>query len=144
MPSRCALLTDFLDKTALLARTNVWWVKPVIGGTEMKAGAPDCVAGEIKAATLSSADAQSNYIFSKVGIADLDGDGKLDFVIKQPQQVTDPGVWKPSVESFKLEAYRHDGSLLWRRDLGVNIEQGVWWSPMIVADFDGDGKGGWR
>lgn len=83
---------------------------------------------------------QGNYPFNKVGIADLDGDGKLDFVIKQPNQVTDPGVWRRSVDTWKIEAYKSDGTFLWRKDLGWNIEQGVWWSPMIVYDFDGDGK----
>ncbi len=82
---------------------------------------------------------QGNYRFDKVGIADLDGDGALDFVIKQPHQISDPGVWRPSQDTFKLEAYRSDGTFLWRRDLGWNIEQGVWWSPMVVYDLDGDG-----
>ncbi len=133
--------TDFLDNTVSLARTNVWWVKPVLGGAEDERGALRIVLpAKSKPQPYQVITLKSNYVFSKVGIADLDGDGKLDFVIKQPQQVSDPGVWKPSVESFKLEAYRHDGALLWRRDLGVNIEQGVWWSPLIVADFDGDGK----
>ena len=83
---------------------------------------------------------QGNYRFDKVGIADLDGDGALDFVIKQPHQISDPGVWRPSEDTFKLEAYRSDGTFLWRRDLGWNIEQGVWWSPMVVYDLDGDGR----
>jgi rhamnogalacturonan endolyase len=83
---------------------------------------------------------QGDYRFDKVGIADLDGDGALDFVIKQPQQVTDPGVWKRSEDTLKVEAYKSDGAFLWRHDLGWNIEQGVWWSPLVVFDFDGDGK----
>lgn len=133
--------TDFVDQTVSLARTNVWWVKPVVGGVEQERGVMRmALPAKSHPQPYQVITLKSNYVFSKLGIADLDGDGKLDFVIKQPQQVSDPGVWKPSVESFKVEAYRHDGSLLWRRDLGVNIEQGVWWSPMVVADFDGDGR----
>jgi rhamnogalacturonan endolyase len=42
--------------------------------------------------------------------------------------------------TFKVEAYRHDGTFCGGAIWAWNIEQGVWWSPMIVADFDGDGK----
>jgi rhamnogalacturonan endolyase len=34
----------------------------------------------------------------------------------------------------------HDGTFLWRNDLGDGIEPGVWYSPFIVYDLDGDGK----
>jgi rhamnogalacturonan endolyase len=132
--------TDFVDKTASLAKSNYWLVKVMTKDAETGAVNSTALPAKSKPQPYQVITLKSNYVFSKVGIADLDGDGKLDFVIKQPQQVTDPGVWKPSLETFKLEAYRHDGALLWRRDLGVNIEQGVWWSPMVVADFDGDGK----
>lgn len=64
----------------------------------------------------------------------------LEFVIKQPEQVTDPGVWRRSENTFKVEAYGSDGRFLWQRDLGWNIEQGIWYSPMVVYDFDGDGR----
>jgi rhamnogalacturonan endolyase len=83
-----------------------------------------------------------DHTFQKVGIADLTGDGRYDFVIKQPNANVDPyyRYWKPSSGTYKLEAYRHDGTLLWRRDLGWSIEQGIWYSPFIVFDFDGDGR----
>lgn len=83
---------------------------------------------------------QGDYLCNKVAFADLDGDGKLDYVVKQPQQITDPGVWQRSTNTFKVEAYRSDGTFMWRKDLGWNIEQGIWYSPMVVYDFNGDGK----
>ena len=83
-----------------------------------------------------------DHTFQKVGIADLDGDGRYDFVIKQPNSNIDPYInyWKPSPETYKLEAYRHDGKFLWRHDLGWSIERGIWYSPYIVCDLDGDGR----
>ena len=83
-----------------------------------------------------------DHTFQKAGIADLDGDGRYDFVIKQPGGNIDPWYryWKKSPETYKLEAYRHDGKLLWRYDLGWAIERGIWYSPYVVYDFDGDGK----
>jgi len=85
-----------------------------------------------------------DYDFQKVGIADLDGDGTYEYVIKQPNFNTDPyqqpGYWKKSTTTYKLEAYRSDGTMMWRYDMGWSIEAGIWYSPWIVYDVDGDGK----
>ncbi len=87
---------------------------------------------------------KGNYDFQKVGIADLDGDGAYEYVIKQPNFNTDPyqrpGYWKRSTTTYKLEAYRLDGTMMWRYDMGWSIEAGIWYSPWIVYDVDGDGK----
>jgi rhamnogalacturonan endolyase len=83
-----------------------------------------------------------DHTFQKAGIADLDGDGRYDFVIKQPNANIDPYVkyWKPSPDTYKLEAYLGDGTFLWRHDLGWSIERGIWYSPYVVYDLDGDGR----
>ncbi|MHC4170683.1 MAG: rhamnogalacturonan lyase family protein, partial [Planctomycetota bacterium] len=87
---------------------------------------------------------QGDHDFQKVGIGDLDGDGTYEYVIKQPNFNTDPyqqpGYWKKSNTTYKLEAYRLDGTMLWRHDMGWSIEAGIWYSPWIVYDVDGDGK----
>ena len=87
---------------------------------------------------------QGNYGAQKVGLADFDGDGRLDYLVKQPDFNTDPyqrpGYWKKSEDTYKLEAYRHDGTFLWRYDMGWAIEEGIWYSPVVVYDVDGDGK----
>jgi rhamnogalacturonan endolyase len=85
-----------------------------------------------------------DYDFQQVGVGDLDGDGSLEFVIKQPDFNTDPyqqpGYWKPSTTTYKIEAYRLDGTRLWQHDMGWSIEAGIWYSPWVVYDVDGDGK----
>ncbi|MBN2584797.1 MAG: silent information regulator protein Sir2 [Planctomycetes bacterium] len=134
--------TDFLDTAAEQGRQHAWFVRPVLNGT---AGPPSREAeatpgGEVSA--YISIPLQGDYTFQKVGIADLDGDRRYDFVIKQPNANIDPWYkyWKPAAETYKLEAYRHDGKLLWRHDLGWAIERGIWYSPYLVYDLDGDGK----
>lgn len=87
---------------------------------------------------------KGNYDFQKVGIGDLDGDGAYEFIIKQPNFNTDPyqhpGYWKRSATTYKIEAYRLDGTMMWRYDMGWSIEAGIWYSPWIVYDVDGDGR----
>jgi len=82
-----------------------------------------------------------DHTFQKVAIADLDGDGRYDYVVKQPDGNVDPykNYWKKSPATYKLEAYRSNGAFLWRYDLGWAIEQGIWYSPYVVYDLDGDG-----
>ena len=78
-----------------------------------------------------------------VGLADLDGDKKYDFVVKYPDFNVDPyereGYWKRSPDPFKLEAYNADGRYMWTYDMGWAIETGTWYSPYLVYDVDGDG-----
>lgn len=130
---------NFVDKTAG-GKPRLYIVRPVSAQAGLADSRP-VRAGQMRGNTAYvSIKLRGSFPFNKIGLGDLDGDGKLDFVIKQPAQVTDPGVWRRSVDTWKVEAYKADGTFLWRRDLGWNIEQGVWWSPMIVYDLDGDGK----
>jgi rhamnogalacturonan endolyase len=84
------------------------------------------------------------YAARAVGIGDLDGDGVLDYVVKQPDFNTDPyhreRYWRRSPEPYRLEAYNGaTGLLMWRYDMGWAIETGTWYSPFIVYDLDSDG-----
>ncbi len=85
-----------------------------------------------------------DYDFQKVGVADLNGDGEYEYLIKQPYFNTDPyqkpGYWKQSTTTYKIEAYNLSGEMLWRHDMGWSIEAGIWYSPWVVYDLDGDGK----
>jgi rhamnogalacturonan endolyase len=80
----------------------------------------------------------------KVGFGDFDGDGRLDYLVKTPDFNTDPyqqpGYWKKSEDTYKLTAIRHDGTKLWTYDMGWAIEEGIWYSPIVVCDLDGDGR----
>ena len=134
--------SDFSDGLAPADKDKTYWVEPLLykmpQGTSkkvtVKAGAP--------ALPYISMKLNDDYAAQKVGCADLDGDGAYDFVIKQPDANVDPNekYWKPSPGTYKLEAYLQDGTFLWRKDLGWSIEQGIWYSPYLVYDFDGDGK----
>ena len=77
----------------------------------------------------------------KVAVADLNGDGIYDYIVRTPDSNVDPGM--PSTldgRTYQIEAYLSDGTFLWSKDLGQGIEPGVWYSPFIAYDFNGDGK----
>jgi rhamnogalacturonan endolyase len=141
-PQPVSKTTDFIDASPLTDGDLTYVVRPVTDGKEGASSERAVVrAGSTPTGYLSIKLAGS-YTFQKVGIADLNDDGKYDFVIKQPNSNVDPydGYWHKSPGTYKIEAYLSDGTFLWRNDLGWSIEQGIWYSPYLVYDFDGDGK----
>jgi len=130
--------TDFLDAAAREGKRASYSVRPIVGGREQ---APSDAEASAEGGFVSI-KLQGNYTFQKVAIADLDGDARYDYVIKQPADNIDPyeKYWNRSPDTYKIEAYRHDGRFLWRYDLGWAIERGIWYSPYVVCDLDGDGK----
>ena len=140
-------LTNFLDKTVEKGKTYIYELNQYSGDpTAARSKVLDTVAVSItgKSKPWMSIPLNGDYDFQKVGIADLDGDGQFEYLIKQPNFNTDPyqkpGYWKPSTTTYKIEAYRTNGQMMWRYDMGWSIEAGIWYSPWIVYDLDGDGK----
>lgn len=125
--------TDFVDDKPLAG--SVYAVRS-------ENEAHPCEAVPVQALPYRSIKMPEGVTFQKVALADLDGDGKLDFVLKTPNTNIDPyeKYWKPSPGTYKLMAFKHDGTPLWTYDMGWSIEQGIWYSPYVVYDFDGDGK----
>ena len=77
----------------------------------------------------------------KMAIADLNGDGVYDYIIRTPDSNVDPGMpGDLTGRTYQIEAYLSDGTFLWSKDLGPGIEPGVWYSPFVCYDFNGDGK----
>jgi hypothetical protein len=134
--------TDFVDDNAPLDKANTWWVRPIIKGqeqenserVELPANPP---VQQYKAIRLKD-DVRGVAI---VGIGDLDGDGVYDFVVKHPGGGKDPGRVGPNRGSYKYDGYNgKTGEFMWRIDMGWNVDMGIWWTPMVVRDLDGDNK----
>ncbi|MFI2103446.1 rhamnogalacturonan lyase [Isoptericola sp. NPDC019693] len=80
------------------------------------------------------------YSANDASVADLDGDGELEIVLKwDPSNAKDVSQ-KGYTGNQYLDAYERDGTQLWRIDLGVNIRAGAHYTQFPVYDFDGDGR----
>ena len=118
-----------------------YFLRPVANGKEGKNSEKITINASGEPRNYQSIRFSGNYKPQRIAIADLNGDGIYDFVIKQPERGIDPG-GSPNTDglTYKVEAYLNDGTILWRKDLGPGIEPGIWYSPMVVFDFNGDGK----
>lgn len=138
------LTTDFTDNTTVPGQSYSYFVKPVVKGKELAPSEKAVItADSYSRAYYKSIKLQGDYQVQRVGVTDLNGDGAFDFVIMQGNGGLDPGGNSGNTTglTYKLEAYLNDGTFLWRKDLGLGLEPGVWYTPYVVYDFDGDGKG---
>ena len=72
--------------------------------------------------------------------ADLDGDGVYEVLVKwQPTNAHD-NAHRGYTGSTLIDAYRLDGTFMWRIDLGRNIRAGAHYTTYLAFDFDGDGR----
>ncbi|UCG57979.1 MAG: rhamnogalacturonan lyase [Phycisphaerales bacterium] len=127
--------TNFVDHGG--GADAVYTVCPVISGSEGRPSAP----AEVWKQNYLSVPLQtpSGYRPNDASVGDLDGDGVYDIVLHQAGRGADnarAGRTDPPI----LEAYKLDGTFLWRINLGRNIREGAHYTQFMVYDFDGDGK----
>jgi len=72
-------------------------------------------------------------------VGDLDGDGEYEIVLHQAPRGRDNARSGMTDEPI-FEAYKLDGTFLWRINLGKNIREGAHYTQFMVYDLDGDGK----
>ncbi|MGA2060941.1 MAG: hypothetical protein ABSG67_10700, partial [Thermoguttaceae bacterium] len=144
--------TDFTDTTATFTVSNSYYVCPVTGGVEqapsetwtLAANAPVqqylSVPLNIPAGGTDLNGNAYTYSANDCSVGDLDGDGQYEIVVKW-----DPSDSKDNSQSgytgdVYIDAYKLNGTQLWRIDLGKNIRAGAHYTQMIVYDLDGDGR----
>ncbi len=80
-----------------------------------------------------------SYTAGDASAGDLDGDGEYEIILKwdcNPQDNSNGGI----TGNVILDAYKLDGTSLWRIDLGRNIRAGAHYTQFLVYDFDLDGQ----
>lgn len=137
--------TTFLDTSG--TSTATYTIRPVVGGAEGAAVAVRSLSTPYlripisapAGGTTPSGEAYT-YEANDGTVADLDGDGQYDLILKwQPTNAKDnsqSGYTGPTL----IDAYRLNGTRLWRLNLGRNIRAGAHYTSMVAFDLDGDGK----
>lgn len=133
--------TDFTYTISGKNKKRSYFIQPVFQDTKLEPSEIISINIEKEIKNYRSIKFQGNYKPQRIAVADLNGDGNLDFIIKHPERGIDPG-GEPNTDglTYKIDAYLSDGTYLWTKDLGLGIEPGIWYSPFIVFDLDGDGK----
>ncbi len=126
--------TNLLDDNATNA--TGYFVRPLTGDQEC---APSATVRVMENAYLEiPLKPLDDYRPGDASAGDLDGDGQYEIILHRTSKGRDnsfAGITGTPV----LEAYKLDGSFLWRIDLGINIREGEHYTQFIVYDLDGDG-----
>ncbi len=145
--------TNYQDASG--SASSTYTVRPVIGGVEgavsetarvwnqqylrvplqvppggTTPGSPQC----------ETANEAYTYSANDGSVADLDGDATYDIVLKWDPSNAKDNSQSGCTGNVYIDAYKLDGTRLWRIDLGRNIRAGAHYTQFVVYDLDGDGK----
>jgi rhamnogalacturonan endolyase len=79
------------------------------------------------------------YLPNDCSVGDLDGDGEYEIVVKWDPSNSKDNSQTGITGNVYIDAYKLNGTRLWRIDLGKNIRAGAHYTQFLVYDFDGDG-----
>ena len=113
-------------------------VRAVVNGAELAPSARYVLRHETPYLSLRLRT-PDGYTPNDGSVGDLDGDGEYELVVHQVGRGRDNSQ-KGVTTNPILEAYRLDGTFLWRIELGKNIREGAHYTQLIVYDLDGDGR----
>ncbi|MEU4393835.1 rhamnogalacturonan lyase [Kribbella sp. NPDC023855] len=80
------------------------------------------------------------YVANDTSVGDLDGDGQFEIVLKWDPTNAKDNSQAGYTGNVYLDAYKLNGTRLWRIDLGRNIRAGAHYTQFQVFDYDGDGR----
>lgn len=133
-------VTWFLDESGGPSAQRTYLVKSLLKGKEVDTSAPFTIeAGNNKPYLSIPLQTPPGYTPNDGSVGDLDGDGTYEIVVHMTSRGRDnshAGITDPPI----FHAYKLDGTLLWRINLGKNIREGAHYTQFMVYDLDADGK----
>ncbi|HWO65003.1 MAG TPA: rhamnogalacturonan lyase [Umezawaea sp.] len=146
-PTPVTTATSYLDKGAPPGAR--YSVRPVVDGAEQLSASADGVSAAATSqdvplqippgGTTPSGEAYT-YTANDASVGDLDGDGSYEFVLKWDPTNAKDNSQSGYTGNVYLDAYKLNGTRLWRIDLGRNIRAGAHYTQFQVFDYDGDGR----
>ena len=140
-------VSNYTDRQGTL--TSTYTVRPVVQGVEGE----ECEAVsvwkqnylEITLPTIigkDGTDITSQYQPNDISVADLDGDGEMELIVRRINVTDQASIWDISQTDYtRLDIIRQDGTLLWWIDVGPNMfSPNQMESNAVAFDWDEDGK----
>lgn len=141
--------TDYTSNGNNTSNSNAFFVRPVVNGVEQVASKTVTISANSTAKQYLSIPlvappnattpdgVEHVYSANDASVADLDGDGEYEVLLKWVGEDGDAFGYTPNMY---VDAYKLDGTRLWRIDLGKNIKAGAQFMQFLAYDLDGDGK----
>lgn len=137
--------SNYEDNTSL---NSTYTIKPIINGVEQDESKTAAVLLNryLKIPLVPPADGVTpsgeayTYTPNDCSVGDLDGDGEYEVVLKWDPSNSKDNSQSGYTGNVFIDAYKLDGTRLWRIDLGKNIRAGAHYTQFMVYDLDGDGK----
>jgi hypothetical protein len=123
-------------------------VRAVVGGVEQAASGPALqftngyldLPLQVPAGGTTPDGVAYTYSANDASVGDLDGDGQLEFVVKWDPSNSKDNSQSGDTGNVYGDAYKLNGTRLWRINLGRNIRAGAHYTQFQVYDYDGDGR----
>ncbi|HZB43987.1 MAG TPA: hypothetical protein VE360_02015, partial [Pyrinomonadaceae bacterium] len=139
--------TNFVDGGADLSQSNSYFVRPVISGIERAASASYTLAAnapvqqylniplQIPPGGTTPDGVAYTYTANDASVADLDGDREYEIILKWDPTNSKDNSQSGYTGNVFIDAYKMDGTRLWRIDLGRNIRAGAHYTQFMVYDL---------
>ena len=137
--------TNYLDTSGSTA--SAYYVKAVLNGSEISTSDTvsvlsnnyfDIPISKPSGGTTPDGTAYT-YSANDASVADLDGDGEYEIILKWDPSNSKDNASNGYTGNVIIDAYKLEGTRLWRIDMGKNIRAGAHYTQFMVYDFDGDG-----
>lgn len=145
-----AVSTQFFDRNSSTKEAR-YEVRPVVDGKELTEGRGTFVlpahapCGYLEIPLQQPGQQQMpdgsfcSYTANDASAGDLDGDGEMEIVLKWDPTNSKDNSHSGFTGTVFLDAYKMNGTRLWRINMGRNIRAGAHYTQFMVYDLDGDG-----